>query len=140
MILIVQSLWNEAITDKLAKSAERTLTQHHVEFETIQVPGALEIPLAVNWAATSPKRKIDGVIACGTIVRGETYHFEIVANDSARALMELSLKYNIPIANALLATENIEQAIERTGGKHGDKGEEAAKAVLQMLELRRTMA
>ena len=141
MILVVQSLWNEAITDKLAEGALRVLQTEGHETRHVRVPGALEIPLAIKWAWSKGQRTqshlLEGVVACGTIVKGETYHFDVVANESARALTDLSLDLRIPIGNALLAVYNIQDALERTGGKHGHKGEEAAHAVLDMLRLKR---
>ena len=135
MILIVQSLWNEAITSKLVEGASRILKEKKVPFQVVQVPGALEIPLAVVLEKKKQKAKLQGVIACGTVVKGDTYHFEIVANESARALTQLSIDYLLPIGNAILTTYTVDQALERAGGKVGNKGEEGAHTVLQMLEL-----
>jgi 6,7-dimethyl-8-ribityllumazine synthase len=133
VILIVQSLWNEAITEKLAAGAAKYLSERKMEYEIVQVPGALEVATAIQWYA---KKNIQGAIACGTVIKGDTYHFEVVANESARALTELTLKFDFPIANAILCTYQIEQAVERAGGKKGNKGEEAAEALVQMLQLK----
>ena len=141
MILVVQSMWNESITGEIAKGAEKVLQEKDVSYEVIQVPGALEIPLAIKWAWTKARRnqsEVWGVIACGTVIKGETHHFEIVANESARKLSDLSLELSLPIANAILAVYNTEQALERIGGKHGHKGEEAADAVLSMRRLQKS--
>lgn len=137
MILIVQSLWNASVTSELATGAERILAKHDYRIKTVQVPGALEIPLAVQWYFD--KWPVKGVVACGTVIRGETHHFDIVANESSRALVDLSIKLKIPIGNAILAVYHQEQALERIGGKYGHKGEEAAQAVLDMLNLQRTI-
>jgi 6,7-dimethyl-8-ribityllumazine synthase len=137
MILIVQSLWNASITEKLVEGAERILTRENIPTKLVQVPGALEIPLAIQWAYE--RQEILGVIACATVIRGETHHFEIVAEESSRALMDLSVRLKIPIGNAVLAVYHLDQALERVGGKHGHKGEEAAQAVVQMLALQKTL-
>lgn len=134
MILIVQSLWNEAITSQLAEGARAHLKAQKMNFKCLQVPGALEIALAIQSEAKRSK-KIKGAIACGTVVKGDTYHFEIVAHESARALTDLSLKLDLPIANAILTTFDIDQALERAGGKVGNKGSEAAEAVIRMIHL-----
>lgn len=135
MILIVQSLWNEAVTDKLVEGAQHILQHHDIPFQLVQVPGALEIPLTIAAAKAKFKTKLKGVIACGTVVKGDTYHFEVVANESARGLTDVSLKTGLPIGNAILACYDIDQALARAGGKHGNKGEEAAESVLAMLEV-----
>ena len=138
MILIIQSLWNEAITEKLVDGAKRFLKSKDLACEVVQVPGALEIAPAIQWFANKKNSSLSGAIACGTVVKGDTYHFEIVANESARALTELSLKYDFPITNAILTVYQIEQAIERTHqeGKFGNKGFQAAEALFDMLQLK----
>jgi 6,7-dimethyl-8-ribityllumazine synthase len=140
MILVVQSLWNRTITDRLAEGAAQLLREADLPYQILQVPGALEIPLAIQWAQDAAVKKhspLRGVIACGTVVKGDTYHFEIVANESSRKLVDLSLELKIPITNAILAVYNVEQAIERTGGnsKFQNKGEEAAEALVAMLKI-----
>jgi len=135
MILIVQSLWNEAITSKLVEGAVSILRQKKIPHKVVEVPGALEIAFAIADQRKKLKTKLKGAIACGTVVKGDTYHFEVVANESARALSALSLDFHLPIGNAILTTFNVDQALERAGGKFGNKGEEAAHAVLQMLDL-----
>lgn len=135
MILIVQSLWNESITDKLVEGAVNVLEKQKIPYRHVQVPGALEIPLAIAAERKRLKSKLTGAIACGTVVKGDTYHFEVVANESARAITQLSVDKRLPIGNAILATYSIDQALERAGGKKGNKGEEAAHAVIQMVAL-----
>ncbi|MBN8556003.1 MAG: 6,7-dimethyl-8-ribityllumazine synthase [Deltaproteobacteria bacterium] len=139
MILIVQSLWNEAITEKLVDGAKSFLKSKDLSCEVIQVPGALEMATAIQWYANKKTpAKISGVIACGTVIKGDTYHFEVVANESARALTELSLRYDFPITNAILTVYQIEQAVERTNqeGKFGNKGFQSAEALVDMLQLK----
>ncbi len=143
MILIVQSLWNEAITDKLAEGAQKVLSENKLDTQVFRVPGALEIPLLIQWYSAycqNQKKLLEGIVACGTIVRGETHHFEIVAGESARALTDLSLKLDVPIGNAILCVYHIDQALERAGGNQGHKGEEAAHAVMEMLKLKKRMS
>lgn len=136
MILILKSRWNESITGKLSEAAENYLRDRNFEVESIAVPGALEFPLAAAWFAEKYKDRLKGVVLCGTIIRGDTYHFDLVANESHRALMELSLAWKIPFGFAILACNTTEQAIERSSGK-SNKGIEAAQAVVEMLELKR---
>lgn len=138
MILIVQSLWNEAITSKLAEGAKNVLDQRKLKHQVIQVPGALEIPLAVQWGREKFKKKLMGAIACATVVKGDTYHFEIVSNESARGLTDVGLKYSLPVSNGILTCYNLNEALERSGGKMGNKGEEAALALVHMLDLKRS--
>ncbi|MDB5038290.1 MAG: 6,7-dimethyl-8-ribityllumazine synthase [Bacteriovoracaceae bacterium] len=137
MILILQSLWNSSITEKLVEGAIRVLNQKELAHRVIQVPGALEFPLALTWA--HKELPLKGAIACGAVIKGETHHFEIVANESARALTDLSVNLKIPIGNAILAVYHLDQALERIGGKHGHKGEEAAEAVVLMLDLEKQL-
>jgi 6,7-dimethyl-8-ribityllumazine synthase len=133
MILIVQSLWNEAITSKLCEGAAQYLKSKKIPYEIVQVPGALEIPLAIAYRAKK-KPGLKGAVCVGTVVKGETFHFEIVANESARALTQLSMDLMMPIGHGILATYDVDQALERAGGKYGNKGEEAARAVVSMLQ------
>ncbi len=138
MILIIQSLWNESLTSKLVDGAKASLQKAKQKSDLIQVPGALEIPLAIKWAWAASQRQqedLDGVVACGVVIKGETYHFEIVANESAREIMRLSTELRLPIGNAILAVYTLDQALERSGGKLGNKGTEAADAVLSMIRL-----
>jgi len=101
------------------------------------VPGALEIPLAVKTALDSGD--YDAVIALGAVIRGSTYHFEIVANESARCLSNLALESSMPVINGVLTVDTIEQAIERAGTKAGNKGADAAVAAMEMVSLMRKL-
>lgn len=133
-LLIVQSLWNESITGSLLQSARESLKASGFEIEELQVPGALEIPLAIKWSWAKGQRTqkpVLAAVACGCIIRGDTYHFEMVANESSRALMDLSLDLRIPIGHAILACDTQEQAVARR-----NKGKEAAESVLEMLKLK----
>ena len=137
MIFILQSQWNESITQALATKALDTIRSHSsTPCEIIKVPGALELPLVAQWLAEKNNSSISGFVACGCVIKGETFHFEIVANESARGLTEVSLKYSVPIANAILAVFENKEAIERSSTNH-NKGEEAALSLLKMIEIRR---
>ncbi len=130
---IVASRFNGDITQKLLEGAVRTLQKAKVEkIEIHWVPGAFEIPLALTKLGRS--KKFDGLISLGAVVRGETPHFDYVASQAARGVMNVSLQFEIPIAFGVLTTDTIKQALDRAGGRHGNKGEEAALVVIEMIE------
>jgi 6,7-dimethyl-8-ribityllumazine synthase len=107
-----------------------------VNFEDIDVlwvPGAWELPVAARRALSS--ERYDAVVAVGAVVRGDTPHFDIVAGEAARGLMEASRDYEAPVTLGLLTTDTLEQALARAGGAHGNKGEDAARAALELLDL-----
>lgn len=135
--LIVEARFYESIADALLAGAQASLTAVGASFEVVTVPGALEIPAAISLAAESGT--FDGFVALGTVIRGETYHFEIVASESARGLMALSLD-GLAIGNGILTVENEAQAWARARITEKDKGGEAAKAALAMLALREKFA
>lgn len=134
-ILIVEARFYAHLNDLLLAGAKAALAGHEVEIVT--VPGALEVPGAVAMAAESGG--YDAFVALGVVIRGETYHFEIVAQESARALMALTLD-GLAIGNGILTVENEAQALARADPKDKDKGGEAAKAALAMLALRERFA
>lgn len=105
--------------------------------DIVGVPGSLEIPAAVRMATAGGTYA--GALALGCVIRGETYHFEIVANESSRALMDLSVSQQLPIGNAILTVENEEQAVVRADPKQGDKGGDAARAALSLYQLKRSV-
>jgi 6,7-dimethyl-8-ribityllumazine synthase len=129
---IVQARFNESITNALALACKSELARLGVEAEDIEhvlVPGALEIPVALQ--AMAEKGGYDALVALGCIIRGETYHFELVANESAAGVTRVSLDYQLPVANVILTTENLEQAVAR----QTDKGVDAARVVVEMANL-----
>lgn len=130
-ILIVEARFYDHLSDLLLKGARAALKGHEVE--VMRVPGALEIPAAVARAAETGR--YDGYVALGVVIRGETYHFEIVAGESARGLMALSLD-GLAIGNGILTVENEVQALARARPDDKDKGGEAARAALVMARLR----
>lgn len=132
-ILIVEARFYDHLNDLLLDGARSAIEEEGHKHETITVPGALEIPGAIAMAAESGR--YDGFVALGVVIRGETYHFEVVSNESARGLMALSMD-GIAIGNGILTVENEAQALTRAKRAEKDKGGEAAKAALRMLELR----
>jgi len=129
---IVASRFNEALAAKLVERAEREAKKLGAQSSTVSVPGALEIPIALQWMAKSGK--YDALVALGCVIRGDTYHFEVVANESARGLMDVALDCGLPIANGILTTEDEAQAEARL-----DKGAEAVRVALEMAKLRNSI-
>jgi len=131
---IVASRFNEELCAKLLERARAEAAKLGVRDVVVeQVPGALEIPLALQWMAQSGK--FDCLAAIGCVVRGETYHFEVVSNESARGVMDVALEFGIPVANGILTTEDEAQAEARL-----DKGAEAVRTALEMARLRERLA
>jgi 6,7-dimethyl-8-ribityllumazine synthase len=129
---IVASRFNQEIAAELLKRAQAAARELGVEASVIQVPGALEIPLALQWMAQSGR--FDALAAVGVVIRGETYHFEIVANESARGVIDVSLEFGLPIANGILTTNDEPQALARL-----DKGAEAVRVAVEMARLKERM-
>ncbi len=133
---IVQARWNESITNALAQACHQALLDTGVQdadIDHVLVPGALEVPVALQ--AMAERGGYDALIALGCIIRGETYHFELVANESGAGVTRLSLDYKLPIANAIITTENLEQAIAR----QTEKGLDAARVAVEMATLLQTL-
>ncbi|MFX4088600.1 6,7-dimethyl-8-ribityllumazine synthase [Sphingobium yanoikuyae] len=135
--LIVEARFYDHLNDLLIEGAKAALDEAGHKYEVVTVPGALEIPGAIALAAETGR--FDGFVAIGVVIRGETYHFEVVSNESARGLMALSMDA-IAIGNGILTVENEEQALVRARPDQKDKGGEAAKAALAMLGLRERFA
>jgi 6,7-dimethyl-8-ribityllumazine synthase len=131
--LIVEARFYAHLNDMLLAGARAALEAAGHSHETVTVPGALEVPGAVALASESGA--YDGFVALGVVIRGETYHFEIVAGESARGLMALTMD-GLPIGNGILTTENEAQAIYRADPAQGDKGGDAARAAIAMLALK----
>ena len=134
-ILLVCSPYYKVITENLIKGASEVLKSNSVEYKIIHVPGALEIAptIKIYSEKLSKNNSFDGFVALGCIIRGETYHFEIVSNESARALSHLSITYSLPIGNGILTVENKEQAIERSDPLKFNKGAAAVLACLSLI-------
>lgn len=131
--LIVEARYYEHLNDMLVAGARDALAQSGHEHEVMTVPGALEIPGAIAFAAESGR--YDGFVAIGVVIRGETYHFEIVAGESARGIMALTMD-GVPVGNGILTVENEAQALVRADPAQKDKGGEAAKAAMALLTAR----
>ncbi|TMH41145.1 MAG: 6,7-dimethyl-8-ribityllumazine synthase [Betaproteobacteria bacterium] len=131
-LAIVASRFNEALAARLLARAEEEARKLGAEARVLSVPGALEIPVALQWLAQSGR--YDALVAIGTVIRGETYHFEVVANESARGVMEVALECGLPIANGILTTEDEAQAEARL-----EKGAEAVRVALEMANLRKRL-
>ncbi len=129
---VVHSRFNEPICQALLESARAELARAGAVAEFVSVAGALEIPLALQWLAQSGR--FDALAAIGAVIRGDTYHFEIVANESARGIMDVALETGLPVANGVLTTDTEAQALERK-----DKGAEAVRVALEMARLRREL-
>lgn len=134
IILLAEARFYPHLNDMLLDGARTAIEAAGHTHETLTVPGALELPGAIALAARSGR--FCAFVALGVVIRGETYHFEVVSEESARALMDLTLQ-GFAIGNGILTTENEAQAIERADPGQGDKGGHAAKAALAMYELRR---
>jgi 6,7-dimethyl-8-ribityllumazine synthase len=132
-LLIVEARFYEHLNDLLLQGARAAIEARGHEHETGTVPGALEVPGAIALAAETGR--YDGYVALGVVIRGETYHFEIVAGESARGIMALTLD-GLAIGNGILTVENEAQALARARPDEKDKGGEAAKAALAMMELK----
>ena len=132
---IVWSRFNEELVRQLLTACDKQLVELGVSAENIDVvsvPGALEIPLALQWMAQSGR--FDALVALGAVIRGDTYHFEVVANESARGLMDVMLEFGVPVSNGILTTDDEAQAKARL-----DKGAEAVRVAVEMAKLKATL-
>jgi 6,7-dimethyl-8-ribityllumazine synthase len=137
-VVLVKTEWNAAIADELEKGCIRQLEQLGVKkIVRLTVPGAVEIPFAIKryWEETGKKKRPHAFIALGCVVRGDTPHFDYVCRSVTHGISQLSLLLPVPVIFGILTVNNEEQARERTGGKHGHKGEEAAITALKMIAL-----
>ncbi|MFY2763321.1 6,7-dimethyl-8-ribityllumazine synthase [Arenimonas sp. MALMAid1274] len=133
---IIASRWNPRITDALVDSARKAFLEYGVPAEAldvIRVPGAWELPIAA--ASAIDRIGYTGIVALGCVIRGDTRHFEQVADECARGLMRVSLDTGVPIANGVLAVDDYAHAESRAGGSHGNKGQEAALVIIEMANL-----
>ena len=140
VIGLLAARFNGFIVQSLVDGATDTLRRHaegNQSYDVVYVPGALELPLAAQAMASSGK--YDALIVLGAVIRGSTPHFDIVSAESAKGLAAVSAAQNIPVINAILTTNTIEQAIERAGTKAGNKGSEAAMGALEMVSLLRQL-
>ena len=141
-ILIVEARFYDALSDALLAGARAALDEAGARYDVVTVPGALEIPATISFAldgASEDGVDYDGFVALGCVIRGETYHFDIVANESCRALMDLAVEESLAIGNGILTVENEAQAWARARREEGDKGGFAARAALTMIDLRKRL-
>ncbi len=137
-IVLVKTEWNAAIVDQLERGCIAVLEKYEIaETIVLEVPGAVEIPFAIKsyWENAGKKSKPDAFIALGCVVRGDTPHFDYVCKAVTDGVVQLNLSLPVPTIFGVLTVENEQQAIERIGGKHGHKGEEAAVTALKMISL-----
>ena len=135
-IAIVATRFNDFVVDRLISGAIDYLTRHGAEQENltlVRVPGAFELPVVCQKLASSGK--YDGLLALGAVIRGATPHFDFVSSESTKGIAHVSLQYGLPVGFGLLTTDNLEQAIERAGSKGGNKGVEAASALLETIRV-----
>lgn len=136
-VLILEARFYEDINDMMINGATDALTKVGATFEKITVPGALEIPTALQYAAQRKNgRAFDAYVVLGCVIRGETTHYEIVSIESARGIMDVSLKHNLAVGNGILTVENVDQALDRADKSRQNKGGGAAIAALSMLALK----
>ncbi|MGW9230772.1 6,7-dimethyl-8-ribityllumazine synthase [Pseudorhizobium sp. NPDC055634] len=138
-LLVVEARFYEDMSDALLDGATAALTEAGATWDVVTVPGALEIPPAIAMALDAGENggtQYHGFVALGMVIRGETYHFDIVANESSRALMDLAVSESLPIGNGIMTVENEEQAWARVRRSEKDKGGFAARAALAMIALR----
>jgi len=138
-LLIVEARFYDALSDALLAGAKAALDEAGAAYDVVTVPGALEVPAVISFALDGAEEggvDYDGFVALGCVIRGETYHFDIVANESCRALMDLAVDESIAVGNGILTVENEAQAWARARIEEGDKGGFAARAALTMIALR----
>lgn len=138
-VVIVKTEWNAAIINKLEAGVKKVLKENNISSKTITVPGAFEIPFAVKQHYAYSKVLPDAYISLGTIIRGDTPHFDYVCKAVTDGVLQLNLSLDVPVIFGVLTLENEQQALDRIGGKHGHKGEEAAVTAIKMIALNRKL-
>ena len=137
--LIVEARFYDSIGGMLLDGAMRAIARAGARAEVLSVPGALEIPVAMAIALDAAEAPYDGAVALGCVIRGETYHFEIVAGESSRALVDLGVSRRLALGNGILTVEDEAQALERADPARGDKGGDAARAAIALAALKRQL-
>ncbi|MFY8005487.1 MAG: 6,7-dimethyl-8-ribityllumazine synthase [Chitinophagaceae bacterium] len=138
-IIIVKTEWNSNYVDELEKGCLNILNSLNIKTKTIIVPGAVEIPFAIQRYAKTALQKADAFIALGTVVKGDTPHFDYVCNAVTNGIVLLNNELSVPTIFGILTVLNEQQIIERLGGKHGHKGEEAAITALKMIAINQSL-
>jgi 6,7-dimethyl-8-ribityllumazine synthase len=137
-VLVVEARYYDMVGEALWAGAKRALDAAGAAVERVAVPGALEIPQAIAMALDAANHGYGGAVALGCVIRGETSHYDIVAGESARALMDLSLRHAFPIGNGILTVDTEAQALVRAAPERGDKGGDAARAALSLIAFKRS--
>ena len=144
-LLVIEARFHDNIADELMKGAIAEMEAEGVKFDRVSVPGALEIPQVLAHAvstglipAGAPSARFAGAIALGCVIRGETIHYDIVCNNTHHWLMEIAIRHNVPLGNAVLTVENEAQALARAKGGRNSKGADAVRACLQVIDISRT--
>jgi 6,7-dimethyl-8-ribityllumazine synthase len=138
-VVIVRTEWNDKIVSKLEAGCKKIFKRNGVKYKVLNVPGAVEIPFAIRAYAESKLKPADAFIALGTIIRGDTPHFDYVCKAVTDGVVSLNMILNVPTIFGVLTVENDQQAIDRIGGKHGHKGEEAAVTAIKMIALNKSL-
>lgn len=138
-IVIVKTEWNAHIVDLLEKGAINVLKKQKIKFKTIAVPGAVEIPFAIKTYEENSIKNADAFIALGAVIRGDTPHFDYVCKAVTEGILLLNLSLDAPVIFGVLTVNDEQQAMDRAGGKHGNKGEEAAITAIKMIALKQSL-
>ena len=142
-LLIVEARFYDHLADALLEGATKAITAAGAEYDVVTVMGALEIPAVISLAEEGGHRpagvRYDGYVALGCVIRGETYHFEVVSNESARGIMDLAIARRLPIGNGILTVDTEAQALTRARASEDDKGGFAARACLGMIDIKRRL-
>ena len=138
-VIIVKTEWNKHIVDKLEAGAIKIFQQQNIAYKTILVPGAVEIPFVIKAYAESHQKKADAFIALGTVIRGDTPHFDYVCKAITDGILSLNMLLEVPSIFGVLTVNDEQQALERVGGLHGNKGEESAATAIKMIALNRKL-
>jgi 6,7-dimethyl-8-ribityllumazine synthase len=138
-IVIVKTEWNAHIINKLESGAKNILKQAKINYNVLTVPGAVEIPFAIKKYASGKQQVADAFIALGTVIRGDTPHFDYVCKYITDGILSLNMLLDVPVIFGVLTVNDEQQALERIGGKHGHKGEEAAITAIKMIAYNRSL-
>ncbi len=138
-VVIVKTEWNAPIVDKLEAGCKKIFKAQGTKVKVLVVPGAVEIPFAIKQHYTYSDVVPDAYITLGAVIRGDTPHFDYVCKIVTEGVLQLNLSLDVPVILGVLTVDNEQQALERVGGKHGHKGEEAAVTALKMIELNRKL-
>jgi 6,7-dimethyl-8-ribityllumazine synthase len=138
-VVIVKTEWNNHIVDKLEAGVIKIFEEQHVAYKTLIVPGAVEISFAIKAYAQSVQQEADAFIALGTVIRGDTPHFDYVCRSVTDGILSLNMTLDVPAIFGVLTVNDEQQAFERVGGLHGNKGEEAAITAIKMIALNRNL-